>query len=77
MRFRRSKSSGGALFNFFTYFQSCVGSDALHGRWLAGVFYAVALYRRGELADAVVAHATTNALLTVYVLAIGSWALWA
>ena len=40
------------------------------------LLYAIALYRRGELADAVVAHATTNALLTAYVLAMGSWAVW-
>ena len=52
----------------------------LHGRWLAGMLagmaYAVALYRRGELADAMVAHATTNALIALYVLASGSWSLW-
>jgi CAAX prenyl protease-like protein len=53
----------------------------LHGRLLAGMLagmcYALALYRRGSLIDAVVAHATTNALLAVYVLATGSWSLWA
>jgi hypothetical protein len=38
--------------------------------------YALALYRRGSLTDAVVAHATTNALLAAYVLTTGSWALW-
>jgi exosortase E/protease (VPEID-CTERM system) len=53
---------------------------ALHQRLVAGtlaglVFAAVAL-RRGRLSDAVVAHATTNALLAAYVLATGSWALW-
>jgi len=36
----------------------------------------VALYRRGALADAVVAHSTTNALLSVYVLATRHWFLW-
>ena len=54
---------------------------ALHGRWLAGtlagLLYALALYRRRELADAVVAHATTNALIAANVLATGSWSLWA
>jgi exosortase E/protease (VPEID-CTERM system) len=53
---------------------------ALHGRWLAGtlagMLYAGALYRRGELADAVVAHATTNALIAAYVLTTGTWSLW-
>jgi CAAX prenyl protease-like protein len=53
----------------------------LHGeRWLvgtaAGLFYAAALLRRGRLADAVVAHATTNALLAGYVLATGKWQYW-
>jgi hypothetical protein len=33
--------------------------------------------RRGDLGDAVLAHATTNALLAAYVLATGNWALWA
>lgn len=53
---------------------------ALHGRWLAGtlagMLYALALYRRGELTDAVVAHAITNALIAATVVATGSWALW-
>jgi len=53
---------------------------ALHGRWLggtlAGMAYALALYRRGEVVDAIVAHATTNALIAGFVLATGSWSLW-
>jgi membrane protease YdiL (CAAX protease family) len=54
---------------------------AWHGSaWLAGsvagAFFAVALYRRRRLVDAVVAHATTNALLTAYVIATGSWSSW-
>ena len=36
----------------------------------------VALAWRGRLADAVVAHATTNALLSGYVIATGSWTQW-
>jgi membrane protease YdiL (CAAX protease family) len=44
---------------------------------LAGMLYALALYRRGSLADAVLAHATTSALIVVYVLTTGSWSLWA
>jgi exosortase E/protease (VPEID-CTERM system) len=59
---------------------SSVLFGALHGRWLAGtlagMLYAVALYRRRELSDAVVAHATTNALIAAYVLATGSWSMW-
>lgn len=68
----------------FTWF-SCLASSvlfgAVHGRWLAGTLaglaFARALYRRGELTDAVVAHATTNALLAAYVLITGAWSLWA
>jgi len=53
----------------------------LHGRWLAGTLaglvYALALYRRRDLCDAVVAHATTNALVAVLVLVTGDWSFWA
>ena len=53
---------------------------ALHQRWLAGaaagVIYALAQRRRGELADSVVAHATTNALLATQALATGDWSSW-
>lgn len=53
---------------------------ALHGRWLAGMLagaaYALAYYRRGRLADPVVAHATTNGLIAAWVLATGRWSLW-
>jgi exosortase E/protease (VPEID-CTERM system) len=49
----------------------------LHGRWvagiLAGMLYAVAQYRRGRVGDAIVAHATTNGLLAIYVLIFGHW----
>lgn len=52
----------------------------MHERWLAGTLagmgYALALYRRGRLGDAVVAHMTTNALIAVLVLAQAEWALW-
>lgn len=53
---------------------------ALHTQWaagmLVGLLYALAYYRRGRLLDAVLAHATTNALLAVNVLATGAWGLW-
>jgi len=53
----------------------------LHGdRWLAGtlagLIYAFAFLRRGRIGDAVIAHATTNALLAVWVLAGSRWYLW-
>ncbi len=43
---------------------------------LAGALYALALVRRGSIGDAVVAHATTNALLTVGALGFHRWQLW-
>jgi len=50
------------------------------GRWiagtLAGLLYGLAVYRRGNFVDAVLAHATTNALIAAYVLATGTWSLW-
>ena len=59
---------------------SSAAFGALHGRWLAGMLagalYALAYYRRGRLGDAVLAHATTNALIAAYVLATGTWSLW-
>lgn len=64
-----------------SFLVSSILFGAMHGRWLAGtlagMLFASALYRRGRLADAVLAHATTNALIAVYVLATGSWSLWA
>ena len=53
----------------------------LHGNlWfagiLAGLLYAWALLRRGKLGEAIVAHATTNALLATYVLLFHKWHLW-
>lgn len=67
----------------FTWLSFLVSSclfGALHGRFLAGVLagaiYAASLYRKGQLSDAVLAHATTNALIAGYVLATGEWSLW-
>jgi exosortase E/protease (VPEID-CTERM system) len=52
----------------------------LHGRWLAGtiagLIYALALYRRRELTDVVLAHATTNALIAGAVVGTGAWGFW-
>ena len=53
----------------------------LHGRWfagtLAGMAFALAYRRRGELMDAVLAHAVANGLIAVVVLVAGEWSLWA
>jgi exosortase E/protease (VPEID-CTERM system) len=68
----------------FTYFSVLVSSVAfgiLHGdRWLAGIVagivYAVVFLLRGRIGDAVVAHATTNALLAAWILTRGAWYMW-
>jgi CAAX prenyl protease-like protein len=67
-------------FTWLSFLVSSVLFGALHGRWLAGtlagMFYAWATYRRGRMADAIIAHATTNALIAADVLVLGSWSLW-
>ena len=43
---------------------------------LAGALFAIALYRRGRIADAILAHATANGLIAIYVLMTGKLYLW-
>lgn len=66
-----------------TWFSLLGGSlifGLLHGRWLAGtiagMLFAGAAWRRGRIMDAVVAHATANALVTAYALWTGDLAAW-
>ncbi len=52
-----------------------------HGAWwlpgvVAGLAYAVLLRRTGRLGEAIAAHATTNALIAVWVLGLQQWQLW-
>jgi CAAX prenyl protease-like protein len=68
-------------FTWLSFLLSSVAFGVLHGdAWvagtLAGMLFALALYTRRSLDDAVVAHATTNALLSGYVVATGSWSQW-
>jgi exosortase E/protease (VPEID-CTERM system) len=65
----------------FAAVSSSVLFGCLHGsRWAAGIaaglLYSWASTRRGNLADAVVAHAITNALIAAFVLFAGAWRLW-
>ena len=66
---------------WISFLVSSVLFGLLHGRWfagtLAGMAYALAYRRRGELTDAVIAHAVTNGLIAIAVLATGAWSLWA
>ncbi|SMF95839.1 exosortase E/protease, VPEID-CTERM system [Methylomagnum ishizawai] len=67
-------------FTWVSFLASSVLFGLLHERWLAGSLagmgYALALYRRGRIGDAVVAHMTTNGLIALTVLARGRWGLW-
>jgi membrane protease YdiL (CAAX protease family) len=54
---------------------------AMHGAlWLpgllAGLSYGLLLIRTGKIGESVVAHATTNALLALYVVYFDQWQLW-
>jgi exosortase E/protease (VPEID-CTERM system) len=67
-------------FTWLSFLLSSFLFGALHGRWLAGtvagMFYAWAMYRRGKVGDAIMAHATTNALIAADVLILGNWNYW-
>jgi CAAX prenyl protease-like protein len=60
---------------------SAVAFGLAHGvMWLpgivAGLAFGILTVRRGSLGEAVVAHATTNALVAAAVLGLGQWQLW-
>jgi exosortase E/protease (VPEID-CTERM system) len=68
-------------FSILAFAVSSAAFGLMHGsRWfagtLAGMLYAWVLLRRGRMGDCVVAHATTNALLAMWVLLFGRWDLW-
>ena len=67
-------------FTWFSFLLSSILFGALHRSVLAGtvagMFFALAVYRRGRLVDGVFAHATTNGLIAIQVLTTGAWYLW-
>ena len=68
-------------YTFVAVLLSSVAFGLMHGdRWLAGtvagLVYSIAFLRRGRIGDAIVAHASTNALLAAWVLLGGKWYLW-
>jgi exosortase E/protease (VPEID-CTERM system) len=67
-------------FTWTSFIVSSLAFGLLHQSWIAGIIagslFALAVYRRGRLADAITAHATANALLAIYVLSTGAWSLW-
>jgi CAAX prenyl protease-like protein len=68
-------------FRWFAVLGSSLAFGVLHSQFLAGVvvgvIYAVLVCRTGRLFDAVLAHATSNALLVCFGVATDRWALWA
>ena len=67
-------------FTWLSFLVSSLLFGVLHNSWVAGTLagagFAVALYHRGRIVDAIVAHMTSNALIAVAVLAFGQWRLW-
>jgi exosortase E/protease (VPEID-CTERM system) len=68
-------------FSLFALMVSSVAFGVLHGGYwiagsIAGILFGLAVIRRGRIGDAVVAHATANALLAAYVLEYHKWHLW-
>ena len=65
-------------FSMFAFLVSSVAFRVMHrDRWFAGTgagfLYAGVLLWRGRIGDAMVAHATTNALITAWVLFSSAW----
>lgn len=62
-------------FTWISFVGSSVLFGAFRGEWVAGtavgMIYALAVYRRGNFSDAVLAHATSNGLRCAYALAAG------
>src|SRR5262249_12825984 len=74
------QGADASRFTSMSFLGCSIAFGLLHARLAAGVLagmaYAVAFYRRGKLGDAIVAHATTNAVIALAVLLAGTWSLW-
>jgi exosortase E/protease (VPEID-CTERM system) len=73
--------SGLGRFGWAAFLLSSVIFGVLHGRlWvagtIAGMLFALALYHRRSLGDALLAHAVTNGLIAAYVFTTGRWSVW-
>jgi CAAX prenyl protease-like protein len=68
-------------FSWLSFIVSSLLFGLLHQNFaagfLAGVAFALALYRRGLVGDSILAHMTSNFLIAVAVLVAGLWGLWA
>ncbi|HWB13985.1 MAG TPA: exosortase E/protease, VPEID-CTERM system [Pirellulales bacterium] len=70
-----------ARFHWLGFLGSSVLFGLMHGQdcvpaTAAGMLFAWAAYRSGNLLDAILAHATTNALVVISVFTTGAWYLW-
>jgi exosortase E/protease (VPEID-CTERM system) len=68
-------------FSWFALLASSLAFGLLHGGYwvggsIAGILFGLVMIRRGRIEDAVVAHATANALLATHVLTYNKWHLW-
>ena len=76
----RPTPGGTVPFTWVSFVVSSLAFGVFHDAWiagtLAGMAYAYARYRRGAISDAIVAHMTTNALLSGYVLLTQQWSYW-
>jgi exosortase E/protease (VPEID-CTERM system) len=68
-------------FTWASFAMASVIFGAFHGKfWLpatvAGMLFAIALYRKGSIGEAVQAHATANGLIVLYVFWTGRWFMW-
>ena len=65
-------------FTWLSFLVSSIAFGVLEPNWLAGIFagmiFAAAMYRRGLLSDAIVAHVTNAGLLFVLATITGKWA---
>lgn len=71
--------AGGLPMRIAAVVVSTAAFAVLHGRYveagLAGLVFALVMLRRGRLADAIVAHATANAIVAAAALLSGDWSL--
>lgn len=67
-------------FTWLSFLGSSVLFGLMHQGWLAGTLagagFAMAVYHRGRVTDAVIAHMTANALIALAAIGLGWWGLW-
>jgi CAAX prenyl protease-like protein len=71
---------GRIAFSWVALILSSILFGLLHANWVAGIMagliFGLVRYRSDSIKDAVIAHASANLLLSVYVISSGNWSLW-